>query len=202
MQDLAAIFLHHRDDAVTARHLESLRRHNPGVPVTVVRGPDDDGPGGRGWRDCDLAFLRGVSASPAARRYALVEWDCRVTGPLTSWYKPAWNAPAAASVVVRHDKGEAPGWCWWAEVGRLPTSLRPFACGVLPLAGMLLSRDAVTALLGIVPPPDVFCEVRLGTLLRSLGVEPTPFPSEMGRTVQCVADGGEEGAAFAHPVKG
>jgi hypothetical protein len=200
MLDLAITFLWHRDDETTRRHHGLIVAHNPGVPVVAVDGR------GRRWEDCDLAHLDAIgSVVPAARRYALLEWDCLVSGPLRDWYGPVWDLPASASIVVHAERGEGVGWEWWADAARLPPGMA--AVGALPIAGMLLSRDAAIGVIGLMrrrPAPGVYCEVRMGSYLHAAGCSPVAFPPALSRTVRCSPGelpAGCRAAPLAHPVK-
>ncbi|HEX8325161.1 MAG TPA: hypothetical protein VF595_14760 [Tepidisphaeraceae bacterium] len=77
MHDLAAIFLHHADDATTRNNLACVRHYNPGVPVVPLSNWGVTLPGGfhprdmtRGWRRLLPAF-RGRGLAGAWRRYRL-----------------------------------------------------------------------------------------------------------------------------------
>ena len=63
-----------------------------------------------------------------------------------------------------------PEWQWFREqMHLLPPTLRQHSAGIVPFNGLLLSHRALLAIVDADPPPGIFCELRIGTLLRSAG---------------------------------
>jgi hypothetical protein len=87
--------------------------------------------------------------------------------PIREYYREVWDADAAATAV--HTPQSYAVWPWFKE---LPDELRPFAMGLSPLNGVMLSHRALAAVCAGPLPPNVFCECRLGTALKAAGFQP------------------------------
>ena len=195
MHPCVVLFSHHKNCEVTRLHLKLLRESNPATPVVPVwcadGNPVESVAGavevaksfreGGNWHNCD-AVLREWFRSPdriEAERYLWIEWDCRVTVAVEEWYAEVWNADAAGTWVPRPPMM----WDWFSgEYDRLPPHLKPHAAGIVPFNGVLLSRRALEAFAAEPLADGFFCELRLGTTLRSLGFEPVEVPTWKGRT--------------------
>jgi hypothetical protein len=60
----------------------------------------------------------------------------------------------------------------------LPPTLRQHAAGIVPFNGLLLRHWALSAVVDADPPPGIFCELRIGMLLRSAGFEMAEYPPD------------------------
>lgn len=191
VHELCILFLYHKPDMVTRRHLDLLTYFNPNavvIPLSVNTTEKLPGPQATvdvsqfesrwdlsdPWRSCDAAFYTWFTNRKVdAHRYLWMEYDCYCTMPVSEAYREVWNADIAArayeNLVTR------PDWHWFREVERLDNADRSFAAGVTPLAGILLSHDAFEAIAGTATRRDVFCELRVGTTANRLGLEPRTF---------------------------
>jgi len=179
---LVVLFMHHRDDALTRRHLALLRRANPGAAIVPLADePASSVPGTIDvsawpspwdtrdkWRSCDAMIYRWFAhRTVEAERYVVLEYDCRVDVDLRVFYE----AYSTDVVVGRWRLPERDAsWHWFGQVARLDPEDRPFAAGVTPVAGLALTHAALEALCAHVTPRDVFCELRLGTAIRKAGL--------------------------------
>jgi hypothetical protein len=186
MFEACILFADYKNDEVTRKHLDVIRELNP-YPVIAVRDQSDDGTKGpirplhyeNPWRGADsLIYTWFAQREFDAARYIFLEWDCLMTLPVREYYADVWEVDAAARIFATPDTHRH--WRWFEEIDRLPVDLRPSAAGLIPLNGILLSHDAMLALTTQPLPPEIFCELRLGTLLRAKGIDAVPLPSERG----------------------
>lgn len=194
MEPLCVLFAHHRDDPVTREHLEILRRLNPFPIVPVCNGSlrrledardisklSGDFSAEDPWSGCDAFLYEWFrhARTVEAERYMYVEWDALATMPLAEYCAAVWDCDAVAARVKTLQSH--PYWDWFRrELGTLPEDLRPHAAGVVPLNGLLLSRRALEAVCRSRIPQGVFCELRMGTLLRACGFTLTAMPPDLG----------------------
>jgi len=217
MVPLCILFAHHNNDAVTRHHLDLLRANNPYpvIPlcnaaaehvedaVDVSKFSNRFAAEDR-WQSSDVMIYLWFRhhRTVEAERYAYVEWDALATQPLRDYYDELWDADVAAPRIKTPQT--SPQWEWFGWHGaRLPERLRPFAAGIAPLNGVLLSRRALQAVADSPLPKNVFSELRLGSLLRSNGIALTPFSQQKARNndwhPNLISVSNEPG--FYHPVK-
>ncbi len=126
--ELCILFLHHRPDPVTQRHLDLLTWFNPEarvVPLAINASALLPGPPANAdisgldcpwnvedfWQMCDVAYYQWFLHRPfSARRYLLMEWDCLCTMPIREAYREVWDAEVAAHTVLRPERLDY--WCW------------------------------------------------------------------------------------------
>lgn len=216
MNEAVVLFVHHRNDAVTRRHLQLLRTHNdfPVVPLFC-----DDRMGGTALDDAvrlPMSFQRGrnwhnldwicrdwflSSHRIDAERYVWLEWDCLANEPLRNWYADLWYADFVASTSVRPP---AP-WYWFrSQRAFLPHALVPYASGITPMNGVLMSRRAMSAYAQADVPEGLFCELRLPTILASCGITASRLPSHKATQNRFLPRGASVpviGRGLFHPVK-
>lgn len=211
------LFVHHMDNKLTRKHFRLLEKHNdfPIVPICC-----DDGQqnrplknavwvpktfcSGNNWHNVDwicAEWFRNES-KVVADRYIWIDWDCRVDVPLENWYgKETWNQDFVASHIL---KPPCP-WYWFdVQIPKLPRALQHFAIGVAPLNGVMLSHTAMSMYADLKLPDGIFSELRLGTVLGSIGINPTPLPSEKASRNLFLEDGKSinvDDSGFSHPVK-
>lgn len=191
MLEYVILFAHYDASAVTRRHLEILGSVNPCPIIPVCSGGSsrvadavdvsqldnrwaDEDP----WRAADTLIYRWFARRPFdARRYIFLEWDTLATLPVREYYREVWDADAAASAV--YTPRTYAGWPWFRE---LPAELRPYATGLSPLNGVMLSHRALSAVCAGPLPGNVFCECRLGTAVRRAGFEPVALPPAKAAT--------------------
>jgi hypothetical protein len=205
------LFMHHRDDELTRRHLRLLRAHNPFPVVPLHCGQREHLPHAVNvgaladvWRNSDLGYLNWFRRRPFdAERYLWLEYDTFASMPVREFYREVWHCDAAGPRVKSPEQN--PDWCWFSERGLLPPSLRSHCGGLSPLSGILLSHRAMTVLAHAAPMPSVFCEFRVGTLLQAAGIRLTALPPERAATVDWTPSSflfDPATPGIYHPVKG
>ena len=202
-EECVILFLHYRNDDLTRHHLSLIRTLNPEHPVIPIHhgvadpvaGSIDVGTdpqfacerrGGRdAWKFCDAKIYQWWRRNPGvARRIVALESDTLATMPVREFYGDLWNSPAAASVVITPESD--PSWIWWPPAEPIPLDLLSFAGGVGPMSGLLLTDDTLRAVTeSPMLPSRVISELRLGTMLRYLGIPVSPFPADRTMDVQC-----------------
>jgi hypothetical protein len=130
------------------------------------------------WASADSILYRWfLHGGIRARRYLMLEWDTFATMPVKAFYGDLWDRDVVATSVKRWETH--PRWQWFRQQSHLlPPHLRPHAAGVVPFNGLLLSHRALAAVVASDPPPAIFCELRIGTLLRAAGFEFHELPPE------------------------
>jgi len=134
------------------------------------------------WRNADLViYLWHRSRRESAKRWIVLEWDVFCNISVDEFYAPVWDSDVAATSVPAYRWGSnrvhRSPWYWFRrpELQRLPRRYRAYAAGVAPLAGVLLSDDALGQISDVVlndpALSQVFCELRMGTVARYLGCE-------------------------------
>jgi hypothetical protein len=210
------LFTHHRVDGLTAQNMESFAKHNRDCVTIPLATEQSVFPGsyrldendhwtaitmrrGRGvWRNVDLAYWLYYSERKfRCKRWLFSDWDMHCTGPLADFYGDAWDADVACAhpAVIGED------YYWFREIDRLPADFQPFAAGVIPMAGTLVSDKAMRLMTAMSAELsyDLFSELRVGTLARRCGFEikqlPDPSTIRWQRRPEIVAPG------LYHPVK-
>lgn len=122
--------------------------------------------------------------------------------PVRDYYAEVWDGAAASCVVAT--PSTHPYWHWFREVLRLPKALHQHATGVVPLNGVFLSHGALKAVASMPIPSNVFCELRLETLLDARGIEICRIPAAKGATNSFSSEltwYDSRTAGLYHPVK-
>lgn len=216
MLECCILFLHHKDDETTRYHLDLLRRGNPYPVVAVcdasaerVEGAIDvdvltkEWASEDKWGGIDTVLYRWFRhGGLRAERYVFFEWDTLATMPVKEYFGALWDedAAGASTMLIERD----PDWWWFHQLDRLPPHVRDVAAGIVPLSGLLLSDRALAAVASSAIPADVYCELRLGTLLRAAGFTLSEYPPETQRMNQwhrdlIVYDADKPG--IYHPIK-
>lgn len=194
MLECCILFSHYGNDETTREHLALLRERNPYPVVAVCNDAarrveealdvnllSKAGSLEHKWLSPDRILYRWFRhGGLRARRYIFLEWDTLATMPVREYYDEVWDADAAGSTAKRIE--HEPEWEWFRQMPRLPGPLRAKAGGIVPFNGILLSHRALEAVTSGPIPPNVFCELRLGTLLRNAGFEAQTFSPEKQRT--------------------
>lgn len=217
MPELCILFHYHRVDNLTLQHLHLLKQHNPdAVIIPVTHDVHEQLPHsvdvklfqsvwdtGNKWRSIDTTFyLWFINRQISAERYIIMEYDCRCTLPLREAYAAVWDA--AVSCRSFYTLENKPNWGWFnpAELAKLAPDDRNYAAGVVPYACTLFSHAAAEQIVEHVTRQDVFCELRLGTAIRKAGLEVTPFPDTLRKTVFATPTHLDlEQPGIFHPVK-
>ena len=182
--DLCVLFLYHKCDDLTKFHLKSLRHANPkgfvlpltdSVPellpgsIDVARFPPfcDEA---QKWRGIDATIYRWFANRDFnARRYLLAEYDCLCTVSLAEYYAEVWDADVAG--VDFFTRQANPRWHWFLEdINNIPEYDRVYAAGIVPFTCTMFSHEALSEVVANVYRNDIFCELRLGTIVNKLGL--------------------------------
>lgn len=183
-------------------HLDPLRASHPGCTVHVLVNPDSDGEAKvDAWRNNDRRireWWRTNRQNVTSGFVAFVEWDVLARADLRDLIEPE------TGLLGRDLKEPGDDWAWWGEIARLPAALSVHACGIAPLAVLILRRDCLDA---IAAPEwdeafaaDVFCEVRLPTIARACGFTLTGTRDLPGVGVHAIPHPGTLPGIW-HPVK-
>lgn len=188
-----------------APHVDWIRRSNPGCRIHVETGGVRGLPAGlQAWRNADRLirdWWRANGHLVEGDRLAIAEWDVLVMQDFETA-----GAPAGAGLAGRHPKiwGADHQWHWWRESGRLPAVLRPYRHGLAPLGILIATRACLDAVADSrwdhVFSLDIFCELRLPTVVRACGFEVGRAPSFDGCGWHPITRT-TFGPGFWHPVK-
>lgn len=182
--ECAILFLHHDAGELTQRHHRLLTVLNPKVPVIplsfgaglpqrVVVKPSrsyhaEPRDKGSQWWHCDRLVWAWFRSTPCwARRYVILESDTLCHESISGFYSGVWHEPAAAAAIVMSETSPSYNYFKY-ESGRNLAAL-------YPISGIMLSFATMQAVAGEVEKPEydlMFSEVRVGTALRRLGIEP------------------------------
>jgi hypothetical protein len=226
MNDLTILFAHTAQDEVTLRHLEIVASLNPGVPIVPVTFTPADAQasvrrlplegsfdaalleprfsGQNRWAGTDCMiyawYVHARTAATTAERYVFMEWDMLYRVPMREFYAEVWDCDVACAECYFLDRHWH--WNWFSEVSRLPKELHQHAAGIVPLAGTLLADRVVKSITKGSIPLNVFCDLRLGTLVRACGFDIIRLPYEKARNITWKANSFFPVATPAyHPVK-
>jgi hypothetical protein len=182
--DLCVLFLYHKCDDLTKFHLESLRRANPRAFVLPVADSEPELlPGSIDvsrfppfcdgldkWRGIDARVYRWFANRDFnARRYLLAEYDCLCNVSLAEYYAEVWDADVAGVDFFTRQANLR--WRWFLEdINNIPEYDRVYAAGVVPPTGTMFSHEALSEVVANVYRNDIFCELRLGTIVNKLGL--------------------------------
>jgi hypothetical protein len=181
MADLGIIFAHFTLNEATRVNLESFRRWHDG-PILTVTSSDLNFEGGclaknfplwelqKEWYNADFAIYQAYLSRPVpCERWFYAEWDCYCNMPVREYLHHVWDFDFAAPSVRLHYR--EPEWAWFREMPQLPERMRPYAMGVVPLNGIMLSDRALSAIVAaeLKERLTVHCEFRIGTLGNACG---------------------------------
>lgn len=154
-------------------HAEALAASNPGL-VTWVKTSAEMGL--EGWRNPDRNIRDWWIANRGAvatRRVLFIEYDVLVKMDLREIFPASarWRGIEGCHLMqpVRDGRMFEP----FREVNRLPATMRPWAIGLVPLAILMISVDALDEAAkeehNALFAADVFSEMRLPTVIRAAG---------------------------------
>lgn len=186
-------------------HLAALQASNPALTIGSLVAPET---GEDGWRNCDRnirTWWRENGAAVTTRRVLFLEYDVLVNCDLTEAFPPTDHPPGIEGVSVQQQVRDGRSWLPFRELDRLPESMRSKACGLAPLAVVMLSRNALEDLcdprLDEVFAADIFSELRLGSVVRHLGYLAAANPRLAQVDCKPIANPGNAPGIW-HAVKG
>lgn len=217
MKELCILYHYHSIDDLTLQHLNLIKENNPDdivIPVTndvdeylpdtvdVNKFPSPWDTSSK-WRSIDTTFyLWFLNREVSAKRYLILEYDCRCTMPLRDAYAEVWDADVSCRTFYTPEN--KPNWGWFKkeEVNKLDPEDRPYIAGVVPYVATLFSHDGATRTIENLTYNDVFCELRMGTAIRKAGLQVQTFPESLKKTIYATTtklDLSKPG--IYHPVK-
>jgi hypothetical protein len=182
MPELGIIFAHFTLNEATRVNLESFRRWHTEGPVLTVTSSDLNFEGGclgknfplwepgKEWYHADYTLYQAyLTRQVDCRRWFYVEWDCHCNMPVREYLRHVWDFDFAAPSVRLYYR--EPEWAWFQQMRFLPEQLRPYAMGVVPLNGIMLSNRALSAIVAAVLKErlPIQSEFRIGTLGHACG---------------------------------
>jgi hypothetical protein len=196
--DLCILFFYHKCDELTLRHYQSLLDSNPGARVLpLTNSVSEYLPGSidvaefasewavsQPWRNIDVTLYSWfLHRTFSAQRYLLIEYDCFCNVNLKEHYAAVWDADVAG--VDYFTPNRNPRWEWFkqSELQRLSAEDSRHAAGVVPFVGMMFSHAALEKIVKTVSRDDLFCELRLGTAIRKLGLNFKRLPLRARATI-------------------
>lgn len=220
MIEIAVLFLHHNCNEVVRQNFASFKRwSSPVIPIaageekldgswsllddhesrwyTVTRGGQPD----HAWANADLAiYAWALAHQPAASYYLIADWDMYASCDPHSYLRPVKSYDCSAPLALRYEQIRE--WWWFQQMPAL-MDFAPYACGVAPLCGTIVSERCLRAIIGadIRSRLDCFSELRMGTLANACGFPPVSNPE--GRTVLWQKKAGVDyrRRGLHHPVK-
>lgn len=151
--------------------------NNPGVKVLTVVNPYKQsqlvGPGN------DLAFCQWYIKNKdtiRSKRYVLVGWDCWCDCRVADYFRRVWDCDL---VVPSIKYPERDNWHWFYQIRNIPIKVRPYAVGVTPFGGIMISDIAMDAISKEIIKPEYQClnsDLRLGTIATMLNFDPIVNP--------------------------
>jgi hypothetical protein len=129
------------------------------------------------WRNIDTTIYRWfANRAINAEKYLIIEYDCLCKVDLRDYYFDVWDADVAG--IDLFTKRENPRWRWFAEseLAYLPPADHKHAAGIVPLTCTMFSHAALEQIVATTYRNDVFCELRLGTTIKKLGLRFSRLP--------------------------
>lgn len=158
-------------------HAARMQKANEGMMVHVwesAQGLGDDRR--RMWRNCDRnirEWWRVHRDEVQTDSVLCLEWDVFADVDVRKFIPPlATDCGIAAASIVTPVTAIRSYWPF-EDIFRLPREMQGLACATAPLAVLLISRAALDAVLSTeydaIFSADIFCELRLPTILRYAG---------------------------------
>ncbi len=215
IHDCCILFPYHKDSALTFRHHELLKKHNPHTPVIPLSHgcsaiPDtfnisklpslwDES---NQWRSMDVFFYKWfMNRTVTAKRYVLVEYDVYTEISVNDYFSDVWdNEVGTPHTIGLESLGK---WQWFGEIhSKLPAHMQANACGIVPLATTLVSHDALAKITDQAKLiHDAFCELRMGTAIKSAKMTPKIISKSAGVRHHFGLVKKQKYKTFYHPIK-
>ena len=160
-------------------HAEALVRANPEVVLHIHRSPKASGAAHQeSWRNADRPIRDWWikrREKVAADFVLFLEWDVYANIDLRTVFTEEMTSAGLVAPCLKSAVTDRRAWQQFDGISRLPDAIRPHACGVEPLAVILLSRAALDAISSPewddVFALDLYGDLRLPTLVRHSGFD-------------------------------
>ncbi len=155
----------------------TIEAYNPGVEIRTLFSPF--GNSEEAWLSSDLTAFHWYNETKGelrSERYLIVEWDCWCNINLKDYYQRVWDCNIVAPCLLYPERD---GWAWFNTIWKLPERARPFATGVVPFCGILVSANAMDAICDEILKEEyrgINSELRFPTVATMLGYHPVPNP--------------------------
>lgn len=159
-------------------HADALQAANPSLTIHTchsIQGATEPERLDR-WRNCDRnirAWWRANRQSLTADQFLFLEYDVFCNVDLFQIIPPLAPGVGIAAAKILSGLSDVRHFWPFAEIPRLPRAMHALACATAPLAVLLISRQALDAILSpdydATFAADIFCEVRLPTIIRFEG---------------------------------
>lgn len=195
--------------ALGVPHLAPILEANPRVPYHVGTLEALDGRERLdAWRNADVAirsWWQAFGHLVETDHVLFLEADVYANCDLTELLDGAWKDADLVAANVLYQVTHRRSWKAFEEADSLPEEMRQLAIGIEPLAALLMRREGLDKICQSrfdgVFSKDIFCELRLPTVVRFAGGSVGFCPRLKGVSVRPVTPpSGERG--IWHPVKG
>jgi hypothetical protein len=189
-------------------HAAALQAANPGAGIHPNPLPDLAGTERKtAWRNSDRAvrtWWSTHSATVATGHVLFLEGDVYANCDLAALLDGPWTDADLVAANLKFQVAHRRAWPAFAELDRLPERMRADGCGIEPLAVLLMSRRGLDLIcqpeFDEVFAADVFCELRLPTVLRHAGGR-LAFCPRLGTVGTTPVTPRWGGRGIWHPVK-
>lgn len=173
-------------------HAAALAAANPHLPIRTHTAPGSPDAAEKllAWRNCDRNirdFWRANRADVAEDRLIFAEYDVFANVDVAATVSTVDSSDCLAAAVMSPLR-DGRSWPVFAESSRMPAVMRHWLAGVVPLGLLMLSREALDELADSrhdeIFAADVFCELRLPTILRAAGFRILQNPAWSDVTVR------------------
>ncbi len=154
-------------------HLGMLKAWNPTLDVVVVETPEE---GTDGWRNYDRQIRQWwIDNGPThvGTRVLFLEWDVLVQRDLREVFPVAAAVAGIEGAAVKMPVRDRRSWPVFNELDKMPPGMRDNARGIAPLSVVMISADALDAIVSELYDAafeaDIFCELRLPTAILHAG---------------------------------
>ena len=176
MEETVILFCYYKITVPAIYCYERLKKLNPDIPIiplsygnipflnwVQLKTPFEDM-----WRNSDFFRYHLLKQTNIrAKRYIFIEYDVLTQLPLKEAMKDVWDSDFATHLFEQ--TSVASGWEWTREIPTMPIEIQPYtyACGTTI---HLFSHKALKELTKCqYQNMDIFCELRIGTLMNYLG---------------------------------
>jgi hypothetical protein len=187
-------------------HAAALQASNPGLEIHAHYSRQGATQSERFhlWRNCDRnirAYWRDHRHLVQAGHLLFLEYDVFCDVDLRSVIQPSFTRFGIAAAQILSGLTDRRSFWPFDDIPKLPRSMQALACATAPLALLLISSDALEAIISPSYDPvfeaDIFCELRLPTIIRHAGFSAVSMPIPHVTATPATPDS----PGIWHPVK-